>query len=174
VARSDDSGEFGERRRDAPVGARIDPEFIVPAAHVLHERVAVHDHAGGAIAHESPHRTQPRLEPAVIGLDPVVRVLLGVVEGGWDELIDDGAQRPGPIGDHLGRLAVSTQGRHEEPPSGPGVAPRRDIYVDDLAVLVDGAVDVASPAGDLHVGLVYEPTVADRMSARSGSIGKER
>ncbi len=59
----DDLGEFGERRRDAPVGARIDPEFIVASPHGLYERVAVHDHAGGAIAFEAAHRTEPKLEP---------------------------------------------------------------------------------------------------------------
>src|SRR5437763_8131703 len=64
VSRSDNFGEFGERRRNAPVGARIDPEFIVAAAQILHERVDGHDHAGGAITLEATHRSQPRLEPA--------------------------------------------------------------------------------------------------------------
>ena len=50
----------------------------------------------------------------------------------------------------------------------------RDVDVDDLAVLVDGPVDVAPAAGDLDVGLVDEPAVADRVAARPGRVGQER
>jgi hypothetical protein len=66
VSRSDDLGEFGERGRDATAGAGFDAEFVVPAAHVLHERVAVHDHPRGAVAFEAAHRTKPRFEPAMV------------------------------------------------------------------------------------------------------------
>lgn len=44
----------------------------------------------------------------------------------------------------------------EEPPGRSGVPTRRDGYVDDLAMLVDGPVDVPSHAVDLDVGLVHE------------------
>jgi hypothetical protein len=115
---SDGSGEFGERDCDAPVRAGFDAEFVVASPEAPHERVTAHDHAGTVVAFESAHWSQPRLQSAMVGLNPIVRVLLGVVERGGDELIDHGGQRPRPIGDHLGRLDVSTQGRHEEPPSG--------------------------------------------------------
>jgi hypothetical protein len=36
--RSDDSGEFGERVRDAPMGAGIAREFVVAAPNILHQR----------------------------------------------------------------------------------------------------------------------------------------
>src|SRR5712691_7170178 len=64
--------------------------------------------------------------------------------------------------------------RREKPPRRSGIAPGRDVDVDDLAVLVDGSVDVAPPAGDLHVGLIDVPTIADRMPAGSGRVGEER
>ena len=111
--------------RDArPVGAGFDPEFVVPAAQVLHERVAVHDHAGGAVALEATHRSQPRLEPTMVCLDPIVRVLLGVVERAREELIDDGEERPGPIGHHLRRLAVSDRARSRRTVARPAVSRR--------------------------------------------------
>ncbi len=85
---SDDLGEFGERGRDAPMRARVDAEFVVAAPNVLHERVAAHDHACGVVAFEAAHGAEPGFEPAVIGFDPVVRVLGGVVERAGHEVID--------------------------------------------------------------------------------------
>ena len=72
VSRSDDLGEFGERDRNATTRAGFDTEFVVATAKVLHERVTTHDDACGAIGLQSPHRPQPRLQPAMVGLDPVV------------------------------------------------------------------------------------------------------
>jgi hypothetical protein len=49
-----------------------------------------------------------------------------------------------------------------------------DEHVDDLAELVDRAVDVAPPAGDLHVGLIDPLTVPDRVAAGPGGLGQQR
>src|SRR5437763_12433368 len=122
MSRSDDPGEFGERRRAAPVGTRVDPEFVMPAAKVLHERMAGHDHAGGAITLEALHRSAPRREPPMVGLDSIVRVLLGGLERARHELIDHREERPRSVGDDLSRLAVSAQRRPEEPSPSVGVA----------------------------------------------------
>jgi hypothetical protein len=73
-------GEFSERGRHAPVGARTNAEFIVTEPDVLHESVAAHDHAGGVIAFEAAHRAKPRLQAAAVGLDPIARILLRVVK----------------------------------------------------------------------------------------------
>jgi len=59
----------------------------------------------------------------MVGLDPIVRVLLGVLKRARDQLIDDGEERPGPVGHDLGRLAVSAERRREEPSRSLGVAP---------------------------------------------------
>jgi hypothetical protein len=74
------------------MGARVDPEFVVAAPEVLHERVAAHDHACAVVVFEAAHRSQPGLQPSMVRLDPVVRVLLGVVERAWHELINDRQQ----------------------------------------------------------------------------------
>jgi hypothetical protein len=55
-----------------------------------------------------------------------------------------------------------------------GVAPRRDEYVDDLLELVDGPVDIAPSAGDLHIGLVHLPAIAHAMPAGPGGVGQQR
>jgi hypothetical protein len=54
-----------------------------------------------------------------------------------------------------------------------GVVPRGDIDVDDLPELVDGAVDIAPVAGDLDVGLVDLPAIADAVE-RAGIDRRER
>jgi hypothetical protein len=50
------------------------------------------------------------------------------------------------------------------------VVPFRDEHVDDLAVVVDGPVNVPPHAGDFDVGLIDEPPQPDRMPARSGRM----
>jgi hypothetical protein len=110
----------------------------------------------------------------VVGFDPVVRVLLGVVKRGRDQLIDGREEGPGPIGDDLDRLAMGAKRRREESSRGASVAPGGDVDVDDLAVLINRAVDVPPPARDLHIGLVHIPTVADRVAARPRRIREER
>jgi hypothetical protein len=55
-----------------------------------------------------------------------------------------------------------------------GVALWGDEHVDDLAELVDRAVDVAPPTGDLHVGLVHEPAIPDQVAAGPGGVGQQR
>ena len=62
------------------MAARVDAEFIVAAPNVLQERVTSHDHACSVVALEASHRAEPRLEPPVVGFDPIVRVPLQVVE----------------------------------------------------------------------------------------------
>jgi hypothetical protein len=48
-----------------------------------------------------------------------------------------------------------------------------DNHVDDLPELVDGAVQVPPPAGDLHIRLVHLPAVTDGVPARPGGIGEQ-
>src|ERR1035441_154420 len=58
----------------------------------------------------------------------------------------------------------------QEPRRSLGMASLRHEHVDDLAVLVDSPVDIPPAAGDLHVGLVNEPTVAGAMPTWSGRV----
>ena len=90
-SRSDRLCEFGERVRDAPMGTRVDTEFVVTAADVLNERVTTDDHSGGVVSFEATHRTESGLEPTVVAFDAVVRVLLRVVKRGGNEAFDRGS-----------------------------------------------------------------------------------
>ncbi len=99
--------QFGERIGDATMHARVDTQFIVTAADVLHERVATDDRACGPVAFQTAHRSEPRFQSAVVVLDPVVGVLLRVVKRAREKLIDHHTERRGTIGDDLDRFAVS-------------------------------------------------------------------
>jgi hypothetical protein len=46
-------------------------------------------------------------------------------------------------------------------------------HVDDLTELVDRSVAVAPASGDLHVGLIDEPAVADQMAAWPGGVDRQ-
>ena len=73
VTGSDRFGELVERGRDSQVvGSGVDAEFVVAATQVLDEGVTADHHRRGPVAFESTHRTQPRFETAMVGLDPVV------------------------------------------------------------------------------------------------------
>jgi hypothetical protein len=54
------------------------------------------------------------------------------------------------------------------------VATFRDEHIDDLAVLVDRPVHVAPHTGDLHVGFVDEPAVADTVATWPRSDDDQR
>jgi hypothetical protein len=148
------------------------------APNVLHQRMPGDDHSGVAVLLEPTHRPKPRLQAAVIRLDAVVGVLLGAVPGRGQQLLS----APG----YTGAWSVTTLDRGdlgrahhllEEPVGGFGVPPRGDEHVDDLTELVDRAIDIASLAGDLHIGLVHEPAIPGRWRhgrAASASSGVNR
>ena len=66
----------------------IGAEFVVAAAEVLDECVTGADHAGGAEPFESAHRPDSGLEPSMIGLKGIVRVLLHDMARGGQQLIE--------------------------------------------------------------------------------------
>jgi hypothetical protein len=51
---------------------------------------------------------------------------------------------------------------------------RRYQYVDDLPVLVDGAVDVAPHAGDLDIRLVDVPPITGGVAAEPSDVDEQR
>jgi hypothetical protein len=95
--------------------------------------MATNDHPRRTVAFPSPHRTQSRLEPTMITLNAIVRILLDVVEHGRHEPFDRSPQRWGSIGHHLDRCAMRIERRREEPTCSARVAPDRDVHLDDLA-----------------------------------------
>jgi hypothetical protein len=56
-------------------------------------------HASRMVAFESAHRTESRLESAVVGFGPIVRELLGVVTRAREEPVDDSQEGRRPVGD---------------------------------------------------------------------------
>jgi hypothetical protein len=63
-------------------------EFVVATAEVLHEGVPSGDDGRGTGSLESPHGSQSRLEPTVIGLDGIVGVPLQDVTGIGHQLVE--------------------------------------------------------------------------------------
>ena len=106
----------------------------------------------------------------MIVLDPVVRILLGVMNHVRKQLIDNAQQGCSQICGDLSGTPVVAQRGFEEVPRGGDIAPLRYLDVDHLAVLIHGAVDVAPGTVDLDVGLVDEPAVADAVPAGSGRV----
>ncbi len=64
--------------------------------------------------------------------------------------------------------------RREEPGRRLHIAFGGNHSVDDLPVLVDGAVHIPPGAGHLHVGLINEPPVPDSVAARPSRVDDQR
>jgi len=135
--------------------------------------VAANDHAGGPVELESAHRLEPGLKPTVVGFDPIVGVLSGVVAGSRHQFADHFGQRLGLVGSDLARFSVSGDRSGEEPRGCRGVALPRHEDVDDLPVLVDSSVDIAPAAGYFHIRLVHEPPVPNRVATRPGRVDEQ-
>ncbi len=106
----------------------------------------------------------------MVVLDPVVRILLGVVNRLGDQLIDNAKQGRSQIGGDFSGPPVVAKGGGEEPCSGSDVTSFRHVHVNDLAVLIECSVHIAPDTGDLDVGLVHEPPVADTVTAGSRRV----
>jgi hypothetical protein len=63
-------------------------EFVVAAADVLDKCVSSADHTGRAEPFEATHRPESALEPAMIGLDWIVPVMLHDMAHGRQQLIE--------------------------------------------------------------------------------------
>jgi hypothetical protein len=150
-------------------------KLIPSASYVLYERMPGDHDSGAAVLLEPAHRTKPCLQPAMVGLDPVVGVPIGAVPRRRQQLLQDDRIGRCLVGHHLdGRHVRGPDGALKETSSGRRVAPWGDEHIDELPELVDRAVDVAPPAGDLHVGLVDPPTAPDRVAAGAGGLGQQR
>ena len=54
-------------------------EFVVASSQVLDEGMTADHDRCSPIGSQTAHRAEPRLESSVVALDPVVRILRGVV-----------------------------------------------------------------------------------------------
>jgi hypothetical protein len=121
----------------------------VAASQVLNERVTADHVRGSSIRSQSSHWSQSRCESAVVVLDPIVRVLAGVVQRFGEQLIDDAQQRCSQIGCDVFWTSMSLQHRGGERCGCSDVAAFRHEHVNHLAVLIDRAVHVSPDTGDL-------------------------
>jgi len=77
---SDRECQFVERDRQPPVRRLLYREFVMRTSQILHQAMSGDHGPGAAIPLESSHRTQPRLEAAVVGLDVIVGIAVGAVQ----------------------------------------------------------------------------------------------
>ena len=115
-------GKFGEGNAHSIMDGQLSGELIVAAAEVLHERVAGGDSSQRGDHLESAHRSQSCLEPAVVSLDTVVRVLLNDVARGREQVVEHARVDRRPVGGDLDRRQAVREGAGEEGPRRWGVA----------------------------------------------------
>src|SRR5262249_36844354 len=152
----------------------VDGEFVVATAEILHEGVPADDRLRGPVRAQAAHRSEPVLELTVIGPDWIVGMPLNVMPRRRDQLLDDGWVDRGGVSDDLAwRYLRHSQRSLEESAGRCRVTAGRDEYVDDLAFLVDGPVDIAPDAVDLHICFVDEPAVARCVASESSGVGQQ-
>jgi hypothetical protein len=104
----------------------------------------------------------------MIGFDRVVRVLLGHLPRRTDGILDHKRVDRLLVGGDLNRRRTMPQRTAEERLCRGGVAPVREHHVDDLAVLLDRAIQVVPAAGDLDTRFVDEPPTTWYVPGGSG------
>jgi hypothetical protein len=101
---------------------------------------------------QAAHRLEPGLEPSLVCLDRVVRVLLDGVQRRADQLVDDPRVGGRAVGGDFGRDRARAQRPGEEAPGCRQVTARRQQNTYDLAMLVDRPVEIGPFTGDLQLG----------------------
>ena len=110
----------------------------------------------------------------MVALDAIVLMLVGVVKGVQDELLNRRLERLSEIGDDFVQFAVRGLSIGEESKSCADVTLDRDVDVDHLAMLINSAVDIAPDAGGLDVSLVHEPSIADAVTTWPRRVDQQR
>jgi hypothetical protein len=96
------------------------------------------------------------------------------VEHFWEQVVEDAQQRCSQICGDLLRPVTAREHYLEEPCSGIDVAAFRDVHVDDLAVLVNGAIHVPPHTSHPDVGFVDEPAITNTVPARPSRVDDQR
>jgi len=113
--------ELIERCCKVEPGPGLGTEFVVMPSQVVDEGLSADDRCGSAVAFEPTHRAEWRLQSAVVGFDPVVGVLVGVVKRRRCGFVDGTPERWCLVGDDFGRFTVVAERLPEEPSCRGGV-----------------------------------------------------
>jgi hypothetical protein len=92
-------------------------DVVVAAAEVLHECITDDENPRRAVPLHTPHRPEPGLQPPLVCLDRVVRVLLSSVQGRGDQFVEDPRVTDG-FGRDLDRDRAGAHRPGEEAPGG--------------------------------------------------------
>jgi hypothetical protein len=150
-------------------------KLVVASPDVLDEGVPGDHDPGVAVLLEPSHRSKPRLQAAMVGLDPVVRILFGAMPRCRQQLLQHHRVGRCLVGDDLHRRHLrGADGPFEEPAGCHRVTPRGHEHVNDLADLINRPVHVLPPASDLHVRLVHEAAASHGVPARASRLGQQR
>jgi hypothetical protein len=71
---SDRHGQLVERHGQPPARHLLSSQLVMAPSNVLDKGMAANEHPGGTVLLEAAHRPWPRLQPVMVGLDPVVGV----------------------------------------------------------------------------------------------------
>jgi hypothetical protein len=90
--RSDREGQLIEGGSEGRSRPGVDTKLVVHSAQILDERMTSRDPAGGPVSFQSAHWTEPGLQTAMVGLDPVMGLLICVMQYERQELDDRSSQ----------------------------------------------------------------------------------
>src|SRR6266508_1578220 len=170
---SDNEGQFRERVGEPRDGRYVGAQTVEAPAEVLHQGMPGDDDPGGAISLQPAHRAESRFQASVVGLETVVRVDRGAVEGRRQHVIEDAGVGPVPVSGDLNRLpSGASDGPSEKPANRVRVPARRQKHVDDLAELVDCSEQVPPGPSYLQVGLIDVPAIPDDVPTGPGCLGE--
>jgi hypothetical protein len=94
-------GQFVEGLGKSSGRRHLGPEIVEASAEVLDEGMGGDDDPGGTVSLQSSHGSKPGLQASGVGLDGVVGMGLGVMEGRGEQVIDDAGVRSIPGGGDL-------------------------------------------------------------------------
>lgn len=109
----------------------------------------------------------------MIGFDGIVRILLGDVAGGGQQLIKHPGVGRCPLGTHLARVWAMGESPGDEPAGSRHVPLLGHQHVDDLPDLVDRAVERDLPPGELDIRFIDEPPIPDHVRTGSWRVDEQ-
>jgi hypothetical protein len=145
VAALDGECQLIESRPKLVVCGQAGGDFVVASSEVLREGMTGGEGASRAKGLQTAHRSEPGFRAAVVVFDPVVGVMLRVVQCGGDELVEDSWVGRRSIRGDLDGDAAGGESPAEELPGGGNVTPAGQPRVDDLPRLVDRPAQVRPP-----------------------------